>query len=146
MFEIDWKLALGIVALLGTVLLAAAKSIFVTKSKIYDTKGITIFVPRYELKDIKKAFYNIYEKNICRDKHKMVKDDYDNIVISLNTIKKDIVPRHEWETSYKEREKRRNEDHTRICNKLDVLTDGQREIEKGLSRLYGLLEKRKDEL
>lgn len=134
MFEIDWKLALGIVALLGTVLLAAAKSIFVTKSKIYDTKGITIFVPRYELKDI------------CKDKHKMVKDDYDNIVISLNTIKKDIVPRHEWETSYKEREKRRNEDHTRICNKLDVLTDGQREIEKGLSRLYGLLEKRKDEL
>ena len=134
MIEIDWKLALGIVALLGTVLLAAAKSIFVTKSKIYDDKGITIFVPRYELKDV------------CRDKHKMVKDDYDNIVISLNTIKKDIVPRHEWETSYKEREKRRNEDHTRICNKLDVLTDGQREIEKGLSRLYGLLEKRKDEL
>ena len=134
MFEIDWKLALGIVALLGTVLLAAAKSIFVTKSKIYDTKGITIFVPRYELKDI------------CKDKHKMVKDDYDNIVISLNTIKKDIVPRHEWETSYKEREKRRNEDHTRICNKLDVLTDGQREIEKGLSRLYGLLEKRKDDI
>lgn len=134
MFEIDWKLALGIVALLGTVLLAAAKSIFVTKSKIYDTKGITIFVPRYELKDI------------CKDKHKMVKDDYDNIVISLNTIKKDIVPRHEWETSYKEREKRRNEDHTRICNKLDVLTEGQREIEKGLSRLYGLLEKRKDDI
>ena len=132
MIEIDWKLALGIVALLGTVLLAAAKSIFVTKSKIYDDKGITIFVPRYELKDV------------CRDKHKMVKDDYDNIVINLNTIKKDIVPRHEWENSYKERERRRSEDHTRICNKLDVLTEGQREIEKGLSKLYGLLENREN--
>lgn len=132
MFEIDWKLALGIVALLGTVLLAAAKSIFVTKSKIYDSKGITIFLPRYELKDI------------CRDKHKIVKDDYDNIVVNLNTIKKDIVPRHEWENSYKEREKRRNEDHIRICNKLDVLTEGQREIEKGLSKLYGLLENREN--
>ena len=59
---------------------------------------------------------------------------------SLNKLASTIVPRSEWENSYKERERRRNEDHKRVCQKLDELSMGQREIEKGLAKLYGLLE------
>ena len=128
MIELDWKLTLGVVTILGGVLIAAAKSIFVTKSKIYDERGITIFMPRKELKEV------------CKEKHTVADNTFGSAIDSLNKLASTIVPRSEWENSYKERERRRNEDHKRVCQKLDELSMGQREIEKGLAKLYGLLE------
>lgn len=126
MVEIDWRLVLAFLVVQGGIMLAAAKSIFVTKSKIYDDKGITIFTPREELKDL------------CKER----RTNFSSSIASLNKIASTIVSRDEWEGSYREREKRHNEDQKRLCKKLDDLQTGQIGIEKALSKLYGLLEKK----
>lgn len=126
MIEIDWRFVLAIIVVQGGIILAAAKSIFVTKSKIYDDKGITIFAPRDELKDL------------CKERRSNL-----NVSLqSLNKIAATVVSRSEWESSYKEREKRHSEDQIRLCKKLDDLQTGQIGIEKALSKLYGLFEKK----
>ena len=126
MIEIDWRLVLTFLVVQGGLLLAAAKSIFVTKTKIYDDKGITIFTPREELKDL------------CQER----RDNFESALQTLNKIAATVVSRDEWEGSYKEREQRHSEGQKRLCKKLDDLQEGQREIEQGLAKLYGLLEKR----
>lgn len=125
MFEIDWRLVLAFVVVQGGVILAAAKSVFVTKSKLYDDKGITIFIPREEIKDS------------CQER----RNNFESALVTLNKVAATVVPRNEWEGSYKEREKRHTEDQKRLYKKLDDLSDGQVGIEKALSKLYGLLEK-----
>ena len=124
MIEIDWRLVLAFLVVQGGIMLAAAKSIFVTKSKIYDDKGITIFIPRLELKDL------------CQER----RGNFESALKALNKIAATVVSRGEWEGSYKEREKRHSEDQKRLCKKLDTLSEGQMGIEKALSKLYGLLE------
>lgn len=126
MIEIDWRLALGIVVLLGTILLAAAKSIFVTKAKIYDEKGITIFTPREELKEL------------CQER----RDNFEAALEALKKIAATVVSRPEWEGSYKEREQRHAAGQKSLCKKLDDLQKGQTNIDKSLAKLYGLLEKK----
>lgn len=127
MIEIDWKFVLAFLVVQGGIILAAAKSIFVTKTKIYDEKGMTIFVPREEM------------RNLCQER----RDNFDVALKALNKIAATVVSRGEWEGSYKEREKRHNEDQIRLCKKLDALSKGQMGIEKALSKLYGLLENKK---
>ena len=124
MIEIDWKFVLAFLVVQGGIILAAAKSIFITKTKIYDEKGMTIFVPREEMKDL------------CQER----RDNFDVALKALNKVAATVVSRSEWEMSYKEREKRHSEDQTRLCKKLDTLSEGQVDIEKALSKLYGLLE------
>lgn len=126
MVEIDWRFVLAFLVVQGGIILAAAKSIFITKSKIYDIKGMTIFIPRDEMKDL------------CKER----RDNFDVTLKSLNEVAATVVSRSEWEGSYKEREQRHNEDQKRLCKKLDDLTEGQIGIEKGLAKLYGLFEKK----
>ena len=132
MVEIDWRFVLAFLVVQGGIIVAAAKSIFVTKSKIYDNKGITIFVPREELKTPREEF-----KDLCKER----RENFEGALQTLNKVASTVVSRSEWEGSYKEREKRHSEDQKRLCKKLDDLQDGQRNIEQGLAKLYGLLEK-----
>lgn len=103
MIEIDWKLALGIVVLLGSILLAAAKSIFVTRPKLYDDNGITIFMSRKE----------------C-----------EKCMTEIKKLTSSIVPREEWEKSKAYRERRIDENQRVVCSKIDDITKSIKEMNK----------------
>lgn len=140
MGEINWSMIgvmFGIASAMGAVLFAAFKSVFITKSKIYDDKGITIFLPRDELKEL------------CAERRKAVNVTFDKAITELEKATEDIVPRHEWISSYKAREKRQDDNQVNLnkrfddlSNSLENLQAGQVKIEKELSNLHGFLIKK----
>lgn len=141
MDEIDWGMIgvmFGVTSAMGAILFAAFKSVFVTKSKIYDNKGITIFLPREELKEL------------CAERRKVVNVTFEKAIEELKKAVGDIVPRHEWMSSYKAREKRQDDNQINLNKRFDDLSssleslqEGQIKIEKELSNLHGFLTKAK---
>ena len=114
---INWDMVgamAGVMAMIGALILAATKSIFITKKefkehaaqieqldrhfnkKLYDSKNITIFMPREEC-----------EK--CR--------------AGVKTLTNAIVPREEWEKSKAYRERRMDENQRIVCGKIDKITE-----------------------
>lgn len=123
MDSINWDMIgviLIIVGMQGGILLMAAKAIFITKSKIYDGKGITIFMAREEC-----------EK--CR--------------AEVKALTSSIVPREEWEKSKAYRERRMDENQRIVCGKIDQITKSvvdmrkeQAGTNKSLNNLIGSFE------
>lgn len=100
-----------VMAMIGACIVLLTRWIFITKkefqtfceingkeinNKLYDKKGITIFMPREEC-----------EK--CR--------------AEVKTLTAAIVPREEWEKSKAYRERRMDEDQRIVCGKIDKITE-----------------------
>ena len=119
-----------VMAIIGALILAAAKSIFITKKelkehgdqieqleenfnkKLYDSKNITIFMPREEC-----------EK--CR--------------ADIKTSTATIVPREEWEKSKAYRERRMDENQRIVCGKIDKINKSVIDMSKEQSDTNELL-------
>ena len=135
MNEINWDMVGAmtgimsfIMAIIGGLILAATKSIFVTKKefkehriqieqlenqfnkKLYDNKGITNFLPRTE-----------YEKDEVERKDKCLAEHI-KIWKELKEITVDLVRRPEWEQSKDDRERRRDASQRSLCGKIDKVT------------------------
>lgn len=126
--DIDWNMVTAItgimsfvMAIIGALILAATKSIFVTKKdskeqeiqigqlehkfnkKLYDTKNITIFVPREECEKCK---------------------------AEIKVLTSSIVPRAEWEKSKAYRERRIDENQRIVCGKIDKINESIIDMKK----------------
>lgn len=120
MGAINWDMVgvlLVALGMWGGVLFMAAKAIFVTKSKIYDVRGITIFMPRDEYKNIKSE---------CEQRRAANQGKLD---AELKAIAVAIVPRAEWEKSKDYRERLQEESQKTVCGKIDKITDSMENIQ-----------------
>jgi hypothetical protein len=143
--DINWDMVTAItgimsfvMAVIGGLILAATKSIFITKKdlkehtahieqmehsfnkKLYDSKNITIFITRVE--------FEKYRQETQK---------------AISTI----VSREEWEKSKAYRERRKDENQRIVCSKIDKVTaalnamrEYQGEITQRLSILVGKFE------
>lgn len=127
-----------VMVIIGSLILAATKSIFITKEefresedqieqlgnqfnkKLYDNKNLTIFMPREE----------------C-----------EKCMTELKTLTASIVPREEWEKSKAYRERRVDANQRVVCGKIDKITAsvidmGKEQIKtnKSLNNLIGSFE------
>lgn len=140
---IDWtmvKAMTGIMSFamltIGGLILAATKSIFITKKefkehecqverlqnqinkKLYDDKNITIFMPREE-----------YEKDTsARSRRNGI--EYNTFYKEIKEIRAVVVPRTEWEESKAYRERRMDANQRIVCGKIDKVTTSVVDMKK----------------
>lgn len=107
-----------VMTVIGAAIVLVTRWIFVTKkefqtfskenskeisSKLYDKKGITIFMPREE----------------C-----------EKCMTEVKKLTSSIVPREEWEKSKAYRERRIDENQRVVCGKIDKITESIKDMNK----------------
>ena len=114
----NWTMAGAIMAfctLLGAILIAAAKSVFVTKKQIYDDTGLPLFITQ---KDFESKLHGNYTAITKIDK-------------KIDEILGMVVPRPEWEDSKRDRAVLYNTQQENICRRMEELMTATSEMKKG---------------